>query len=71
MQRVLGKAGGQTTVYASNAAGDIIWNAERTVTQTGVTPPLGWRCTGNSPASASDKVPIGFIALPMLRRPRP
>lgn len=25
--------------------GDIVWNQARSVTQTGVTPPLGWRCT--------------------------
>ena len=25
--------------------GDIVWNQDRSVTQTGVTPPLGWRCT--------------------------
>lgn len=27
-------------------AGDIVWNQSRTATQSGVTPPLGWRCTG-------------------------
>jgi hypothetical protein len=27
-------------------AGDIVWNQARTATQSGVTPPLGWRCTG-------------------------
>ena len=25
--------------------GDIVWNQDRSVTQSGVTPPLGWRCT--------------------------
>lgn len=25
--------------------GDIVWNQDRSATQTGVTPPLGWRCT--------------------------
>lgn len=25
--------------------GDIVWNQDRSSTQTGVTPPLGWRCT--------------------------
>jgi len=29
----------------SFAAGDIVWNQDRSATQSGVTPPLGWRCT--------------------------
>jgi hypothetical protein len=27
--------------------GDIVWNQARTATQSGVTPPLGWRCIGS------------------------
>lgn len=39
-------------------AGDIVWNQARTATQSGVTPPLGWRCTG----SPSDFEEIPFPA---------
>jgi hypothetical protein len=39
-------------------AGDIVWNQARTATQSGVTPPLGWRCT----AGPSDFEEIPFPA---------
>lgn len=40
-------------------AGDIVWNQDRSVTQTGVTPPLGWRCTAGPDSFEEIPFPTG------------
>jgi hypothetical protein len=42
--------------------GDIIWNENRTQTQAGVTPPLGWRCYSDDPPAYGQ--PFRFEEIP-------
>ncbi|MEO7178947.1 MAG: hypothetical protein ABIW83_08885 [Allosphingosinicella sp.] len=47
---VTGAVPSVTPYMESWVPGDIVWNEDRSATQTGVAPPLGWRCTAGPDA---------------------